>query len=38
MYVLVAYLMRGEITAKREFGNLELIADIHPKVVDENAT
>lgn len=41
MYVQVAYLMRDEITAKREFGNLELIADNHPKFVvslDEHAT
>lgn len=41
MYVQVAYLMHDEITAKREFGNLELIADNHPKFVvslDEHAT
>lgn len=41
MYVQVAYLMPDEITAKREFGNLELISDNHPKFVvslDEHAT
>lgn len=41
MYVQVAYLIADEATAKREFGNLELIYDNHPKFVvsmDENAT
>lgn len=41
MYVQVAYLIADEKTAKREFGNLELIYDNHPKFVvslDENAT
>lgn len=41
MYVQVAYLIADEATSKREFGNLELIYDNHPKFVvsmDENAT
>ncbi len=32
-YVQVAYLVSGEETAKREFGNLRLIADDYPKYV-----
>ena len=41
MYVQVTYLLIDEATVKREFGNLELIYDNHPKFVvslDENAT
>lgn len=41
IYVQVAYLITDEATAKREFGNLELVYDNHPKFVvslDENAT
>ncbi len=41
MYVQVAYLISDEATAKREFGNLELIYDNHPKFVvtlDETAS
>ncbi len=41
MYVQVTYLLADEATKKREFGNLELIYDNHPKFVvsmDENAS
>lgn len=41
MYVPVAYLIVDEATRKREFGNLELAYDNHPKFVvsmDENAS
>lgn len=41
MYVQVAYLILDEATRKREFGNLELVYDNHPKFVvslDENAS
>ncbi len=41
MYVQVAYLITDEATRKREFGNLELVYDNHPKFVlslDENAS
>lgn len=40
IYVQVAYLITDEATRKREFGNLELVYDNHPKFVvslDENA-
>ncbi len=33
IYVQVAYLLADEATTKREFGNLELIADNYPKYV-----
>jgi uncharacterized protein len=41
MYIQVAYLIADEATKQREFGNLELIYDNHPKYVvsmDENAS
>jgi uncharacterized protein len=41
IYVQVAYLITDEATMKREFGNLELIYDNHPKYVvtlDEKAS
>jgi uncharacterized protein len=41
IYVQVAYLIADEATMKREFGNLELIYDNHPKYVvtlDEKAS
>lgn len=41
IYVQVAYLITDEATRKREFGNLELVYDNHPKFVvslDENAS
>ena len=41
IYVQVAYLIADEATRKREFGNLELAYDNHPKFVvslDENAS
>jgi hypothetical protein len=41
LYVQVAYLISDETTRKREFGNLELVYDNHPKFVvslDENAS
>ncbi len=41
IYVQVAYLITDEATRKREFGNLELAYDNHPKFVvslDENAS
>ena len=41
LYVQVAYLIADETTRKREFGNLELIYDNHPKYVvslDDNAS
>lgn len=41
MYVQVAYLITDDATRKREFGNLELVYDNHPKFVvslDENAS
>lgn len=41
IYVQVAYLIADEATRKREFGNLELVYDNHPKFVvslDENAS
>ncbi|MDL5046365.1 ATP-binding protein [Oscillatoria amoena NRMC-F 0135] len=41
IYVQVAYLIPDEATRKREFGNLELVYDNHPKFVvslDENAS
>lgn len=41
LYVQVAYLIPDEATRKREFGNLELLYDNHPKFVvslDENAS
>lgn len=41
LYVQVAYLIADEATKKREFGNLELAYDNHPKFVvsmDENAS
>ena len=41
IYVQVTYLLADEATKKREFGNLELIYDNHPKFVvsmDENAS
>jgi len=40
-YVQVAYLIMDEATRKREFGNLELVYDNHPKYVvslDDNAS
>jgi predicted AAA+ superfamily ATPase len=33
LYLQVAYLLQGEATLRREFGNLERIADNYPKVV-----
>ncbi len=41
IYVQVTYLLADEATKKREFGNLDLIYDNHPKFVvsmDENAS
>jgi uncharacterized protein len=41
LFVQVAYLITDEATCKREFGNLELAYDNHPKFVvsmDENAS
>jgi hypothetical protein len=41
MYVQVAYVMVDEATRQREFGNLELAYDHHPKFVvslDEGAS
>ncbi len=41
IYVQVAYLIANDATRKRDFGNLELAYDNHPKFVvslDENAS